>query len=356
MIAVPPMTSLQRVLTTLEHKEPDRVPFFLFLTLHGARLMDMTPREYFSRPDIVVEAQVRMREIFRHDCLYMFFFAAIEHEAWGGTVIYPENGPPNAGAPLVNTLDDINKLLPPRIDDSSGLQKVLRAIELAKSKIGDEAPIIGVVMSPFSLPVMQLGFEAYIKLIFERPDLFEHLMKINEIFCAEWANAQIRAGATVICYFDPLSSPSMMPCSEFLTKSSKVAQRMLAAISAPMAMHLASGRIESILQSISELGFAAVGVSVDEDLATLKQRSSKRITLLGNLNGIAMRQWTQEQAAYYVRECITKAAKGGGYILADNHGEIPLMVQDDFLMAISDAVHRWGRYPISPAVDHGVKT
>lgn len=32
-----PMTSLQRVLTTLGHKEPDRVPLFLLLTMHGAK-------------------------------------------------------------------------------------------------------------------------------------------------------------------------------------------------------------------------------------------------------------------------------------------------------------------------------
>jgi len=31
------MTSLERVLTTLGHNEPDRVPLFLLLTMHGAK-------------------------------------------------------------------------------------------------------------------------------------------------------------------------------------------------------------------------------------------------------------------------------------------------------------------------------
>ena len=30
-------SSLQRVLTTLSHREPDRVPLFLLLTTHGAK-------------------------------------------------------------------------------------------------------------------------------------------------------------------------------------------------------------------------------------------------------------------------------------------------------------------------------
>ncbi|MCU7940961.1 MAG: hypothetical protein KZQ64_08975 [gamma proteobacterium symbiont of Bathyaustriella thionipta] len=31
------MTSLQRTLTTLSHKEPDRVPLFLLLSITGAK-------------------------------------------------------------------------------------------------------------------------------------------------------------------------------------------------------------------------------------------------------------------------------------------------------------------------------
>jgi len=42
------MTSLQRVLTTLEHKEPDRVPFFLLATMHGAKELGLSIKEYFS--------------------------------------------------------------------------------------------------------------------------------------------------------------------------------------------------------------------------------------------------------------------------------------------------------------------
>ncbi|HSO82907.1 MAG TPA: methylcobamide--CoM methyltransferase MtbA, partial [Thiocapsa sp.] len=37
---------------------------------------------------------------------------------------------------------------------------------------------------------------------------------------------------------------------------------------------------------------------------------------------------------------------GGGFILSDNHGEIPYQVPEDTLLAISEAVHRWGTYPL----------
>jgi len=89
-----------------------------------------------------------------------------------------------------------------------------------------------------------------------------------------------------------------------------------------------------------------VGVSSLEDLAQLKAAAAGRVSLLGNLNGIEMRRWTPAQAEQQVRRAIAKAGSGGGFLLSDNHGEIPWAVPDDVLLAIREAVDRWGRYPL----------
>lgn len=188
----PPMTSLQRVLTTLGHHEPDRVPCFLLVTSHGARSLGMSIKDYFAGSETVVEGQLRMRARYGHDCLYAFYYAPIEVEAWGGEVIYCDDGPPNSGEPFIGRFEDIARLEPPRVADCHCLAKVLRAIAQLKAQANGEAPIIGVVMSPFSVPVMQLGFDRYLELMHERPALFERLMRINEEFCVAWANASFR--------------------------------------------------------------------------------------------------------------------------------------------------------------------
>ena len=59
-------SSLQRVLTTLSHREPDRVPLFLLLTTHGAKELGLGIREYFSRPEYVAEGQLRLQRKFGH--------------------------------------------------------------------------------------------------------------------------------------------------------------------------------------------------------------------------------------------------------------------------------------------------
>ena len=191
------MTSLQRVLTTLGHREPDRVPRFLLLTMHGARELNLSIREYFSEAKHVVAGQLRMRARYGNDCLYPFFYAAIEVEAMGGEVIFVGDGPPNAGRPLIGDPEAIPSLVWPDPAASPVLRRVLEAIAGLKAAVGEEAPIVGVVMSPFSLPVMQLGFDRYLEVIYDRPDLFRALMAANEggFRQGHWRATQLRDGA-----------------------------------------------------------------------------------------------------------------------------------------------------------------
>ena len=340
------MTSMQRVLTTLSHKEPDRVPLFLLLSLHGSKELGLSIKDYFTKAENVVEGQLRLRAKFNHDCLYSFFYAPVEIEAWNGEVIFRDDGPPNSGTPFIGAPEQILHLKPPAIEESPCLLRVLRATELMKARVGDDCPIIGVAMSPFSLPVMQMGFEHYLDLMTNQPELFDRLMQVNEEFCVTWANAQLKAGATAICYFDPVSSTTIVPPDIYRRTGFAVAKRTLARILGPTATHMASGRSLPILDDIAHTGTAVVGVSGLEDLAKIKDTCRGKLTVLGNLNGIEMRRWNTEQAEAAVRKAIAQAGPGGGFILSDNHGEIPWQVPDEVLLTIAESTRRWGVYPI----------
>ena len=341
-----PMNSLERVLTTLGHQEADRTPFFLLLTMHGAKELGLSIQEYFSNPEAVAEGQLRLRKKFRHDCFNSFFYAPIEIEAWGAEVIYRTDGPPNSGEPFLRKLQDIQTLKAPSVKESPCLQKVLKATELMKARSHNDVPIIGVVMSPFSLPVMQMGFAKYLELLYTEPALFNILMQINEDFCVEWANAQLDAGATAICYFDPISSSSMIPRELYLRTGHEVAKKTLCRIHGPGATHLASGRVLPIIDDIVETGTAVLGCSCEENLREIKNHCRGKLSVLGNLNGIEMARWTAREAEDAVKRALAAAAPGGGFILSDAHGEIPFQVPDEVLSAISEAVYRWGRYPL----------
>jgi uroporphyrinogen decarboxylase len=340
------MTPMERVLATMGHKEPDRVPLFLLMTMHGAKELGLPIRTYFSKPEYVAEGQVRLQKKYGGDCFYPLFYAAAEAEAWGSETIFREDGPPNAGAPVIRRPEAIEKLEVPVIEECPALVNTLRCIELLKPRAGSDIPIICAVVSPFSAPVMQMGFEAYLDLIYNQRDLFFTLMKKNEEFCVAWSNALFEAGVTALGYFDPLASPDMIPRDLYRETGLVVARRVLPQIHGPMVAHLASGRTLPVIGDLAETGFAGVGVSTNDDLAAVKQACRDRLTILGNLNGITMRHWTPEEAERQVRETIQRAGRGGGFILADNHGEIPWQVPDSVLSAIGRAVRKHGTYPL----------
>lgn len=80
-------------------------------------------------------------------------------------------------------------------------------------------------------------------------------MAANIEFTVEWANAQLDAGATAICYFDPVSTTSIR-ASFTWTTGMDVARRVLPRIKGPTATHMASGRVMPILGDIADTGTA----------------------------------------------------------------------------------------------------
>ncbi len=341
------MSSIERTFAALSHKEPDRVPVFLLLTMHGAKLLDIPLDRYLTSSDHIIKAQLKMRELFGHDCYYSLGYAAAESSAFGGEVLFFEDGPPNAGAPVIQKAADIDDLDVPSVDASPALQSVLRTIQGLKNKSKGDVPIIGVVMSPFSLPVMQMGFSSYLDLMFvENDDRFHRLMEINQSFCVEWANRQLEEGATAIGYFDPVSSPTIITREHFLKTGFKVAKGTISRIKGPVVTHFASGRCMNILEDVVQTGTLAVGVSSLEDLSDLKAKSSGKLSLIGNLNGIEMPRWGLAETELHVKTAINKAGIGGGFILSDNHGEIPYQVPWDVLRWIMNAAVKHGTYPL----------
>lgn len=337
------MNSYERVMTTLSHRETDRVPVFLFLTVHGAKELSLELKEYFSKAEYIVEGQLRMVKRYGHDCVYPFFYGAKEFEAFGGDVVFYRDGPPNTGKPLIQDNNDIDMLKVPRSEESLVLREPLKAIELLAGKVKGQIPIISAVIAPFSLPAMLMGFERWLNLLlFGEEELREKLLRLTRDFCVSWANAQLDAGADAIGFFDPLATSDMLTREQFLRFDFELARETISKIKGPVAYAGAGGRFQHIIDLLPKTGAAAVVISSKDDLGSVKRNVGEKINIFGNLNNIEMVDWTPEKAEEEVKRCIEQGAKGGGYIVADQHGELPYYVEDRVLKRIVDAVGRFG--------------
>ena len=96
------MTSMGRVICAILHKESDRVPQMLLLSMYGAKERQISIQEYFSKLNVVTETPLMMKRKYHNECLYTFSHAAAELEAYGGGAIFYEDGPPNSGDPIIH--------------------------------------------------------------------------------------------------------------------------------------------------------------------------------------------------------------------------------------------------------------
>ncbi len=341
------MSSAERVTTALSFQEPDRVPFNLPVSLKGAGDLGLSLKEYFSRSEAVFEAQMKALKLYGHDVASGYFYTASEAEAWGQDVVFYEDGPPNAAEPIIRSPEDIDRLEVPDIRRVPVLRRCLETTRMLKDELNGRVPLAGVTISPFSLPIMQMGFGPYLDLIHDRDRRFQLLMELNKRFVADWANAQIDAGADMLIYYDPMSSPTIIPPALYAETGLSIARSVIPLIKGPTAVHFASGVCLPILDMVIETGTGGVGVSTNEDIGEVKRRAGGKLAVMGNLNAIEMRRWNCEEAEEAVKSIIKSAGAGGGLVLTDNHGEIPLQIPCEVLEAVAEAVRKWGRYPLS---------
>ncbi|MHA1674866.1 MAG: uroporphyrinogen decarboxylase family protein [Promethearchaeota archaeon] len=337
------LTSMDRIVGTLQQKEVDRVPFILALTHHGAIELGISIEDYYKSPENVIKGQILLQEKYQDDAVMGANFFAMEIEGWGGDVLYSKDGPPNTGRPPIRDFEMIDSLASPSFDHLPSYQNTLDIIAGLKEHFGSSMPIVGGVLAPFSLPIVQMGFDRYIELIYEHPDEFKKLMELNIEYSSKWANAQTKAGATFIVSFNPLASSDMIPRDIFLDKGYPVAERTFQKMEGLYGIHLASGRATKTFHDLARLKPIVIGVSASDNVKDLLLSYEMGPTILGNLSGINMVKWTSEQTSQIVKDLLSDVKSLGRLILADNHGEIPYYVPESNLLAISQAMDQYGR-------------
>jgi uroporphyrinogen decarboxylase len=343
------ITPAARLAAALEHREADRVPFFLPATLHGARFLGVSLPRYLESEALVVEGQVRLLELVGHDAVSSFLCAAAEVEAFGGEVHLFPDGPPNAGEPPLRSVQALERLAPPEPDASPMLRRSLAITAALRQRVGDELPVLAGAVGPLSLPAMQVGLGRWFELLQDAPEVAERLLRVNEAWCVRLANAFLAAGASAVALSEPLASPAMIPLARYRAVGLPALRRTIAAIHGPVAVSTACAACGGVAADLAEAGAAAVGLAASDDLAAAKRALRGRAAVMGNLNGLAMRHWSDADADAAVRAAIAAAGAGGGFVLSEHHGEVPFHVPDRVLRAVGDAVRRWGRYPLAGA-------
>jgi uroporphyrinogen decarboxylase len=190
--------------------------------------------------------------------------------------------------------------------------------------------------------------------IIRNPGLIERLNEIVLDYNLRYIRNCIELGADIIWVtgdYAMTTGPMVSPehIERFAIKPLKAQVEQCQKWGVPCLKHT-DGNIWDIFEMLIDTGIAGIHPIDPEsgmDIGEAKDRYGDRICLIGNIDcGPLLTLGTPEEVRQAVRECISKAGKGGGLICTSSNS-IHSGVKPENYLAMVKAIKEYGRYPLS---------
>src|SRR5262245_44484428 len=262
-------------------------------------------------------ADVTLQPVRRHDVDAAVVFADIMTPvvAMGAAVELVEGVGPVLAEP-VRTLADVGRLRVPGFPDAA--QAVFDAIAIVRRELRPDQAVVGFCGGPFTVAGYLVegrpsrDFAITKSLMYSEPQVWHALVdKLSAAF-ADYAVAQVRAGADVVQLFDSwVGALSPADYVDFVAASSGRVLDAVAAEGAPT-IHFGTGTSASTLVEMSNAGGDVIGldwrVPLDEAWDLLEGRGVQ-----GNLDpAVLLGPW--ERIERCTRDVLDRAARRPGHI------------------------------------------
>ena len=362
------MNGCERILTTLSHQEPDRVPLYI----HGIneRPIILIAREFMEGlppPDKTFYDMTDGEKITILDALFAVHekhdidgFTALEfgHEkrigpeevedAWG--VVYQLNpfGLPVAKHHPVREKSDLNGFTPPVPQREN-----LLLLSAARDRFGAKKAIFWMMRGTFVLSWRLAGMENLMLKMFDDPEFVHGLAQMTFEYNVQLLDLLVEAGLDVLIIEDdiadknfPLISPDQFKA--FINPYNRRLVELGHEKGLKVIRH-SDGNLWPLLDTLLDSGYDGLNPLEPQagmDLGRLKAYCGDRLCLLGNIDCIdLLPNGTVGQVETAVQKAIDDAGHGGGLIICSSNSLHP-GVNPDNCIAMFNATKTYGRYPL----------
>ncbi len=300
-----------------------------------------------KNPELVAEVTLQPLARFPLDTAILFSDILTIPDAMGLGLYFAEGEGPQFQRPLQNEAD-IRKLPVP--DPDLDLRYVLDGVRAIKQALNGSVPLIGFSGSPFTLACYMIeggGSRDFFRtktMLYERPDLLRHILKINTQAVIDYLQAQIAAGVDAVMIFDTwggVLAPeayrefSLAPMTEIINAVNRNATQVT-----PSIIFTKGGG--AWLPEIAATGCSAVGLDWMTDIATARKQVGHKVALQGNMDPAVLFA-SPKIITQQVANVLAGYGQGDGHIFNLGHG-ISQFTPPEHAEAMVEAVHQ-----LSPA-------
>ncbi|MEM2165275.1 MAG: uroporphyrinogen decarboxylase family protein [Candidatus Bathyarchaeia archaeon] len=257
-------------------------------------------------------------------------------EAFGAKLEWIEGELPRVSKPILEDIDDMDRLSLPDPWKDGRIPIHLEAIERVYRTVGGEVPVFSYVPGPLTLSSLLLGSIKTLRYLYFEPSKLEKLMDLVCRASILFAEAKIESGCDIIVVADPTSSivkPSVF--NEHISPYIEYILKCVGAKAIP-SLHIC-GDTSRILTSIGKLSTRIFEVDTPVDIGYARRILSS-ICVMGNVSTTLLKLGKPDDIRREVLECIRKAGMYG-YIVSSGC-EIPYGTPIENVKAMVDSTIR----------------
>jgi len=347
------MTPMERVMKTLKHEEPDRVPvLFLALTI-GASEAGVEVREYATNGKAMATGQLNFLNKYRVDGLVAMSDVASYADAFGCVSKFYDGKleTPVIAEHVVKDWRDWEKIEVIDPTKDGRIPPMLEACRILKDELGDSVPVMGTAPSPITWATWLQDMGGVMKDVKRHPEELKRGLMVIAESSLETARAFVAAGADAIMMNVTRCTREILTAEQYEEFGKPYDLHVLNALKdvAPAMLHVCG--VNPMLDILVE-SYPVVAVNWWDrgtltSLKDAKKGFGGKVTLVGGLDQTReLLTGTPEQVEAQARDAIQQAAKGGGFVLSGGC-ELSAINPPENILAAVRAAEEYGRYPIA---------
>ena len=306
----PSMSPKRRFLTAMLGGAVDRVPVGNVVSVITVELMEIA-QAWFPEAHLNSEAMARLAavsyEVLGYDTVMPI--ASVTQEAsalgcevdWGAIDLMP--------TVKTHPFAEMQEFqIPDRWIEAPAVQVVLDALEILRKEYGERVVIVGKVMGPWTLSYHMMGVEDFLISTLQIQARAQRSLEILKSVTIDFAVAQMRAGADVICLADHATGGMVSPdmYRDFLLP---IHQEIVTEIGCPTVLHCC-GNTTDRLRYFVETGLDCYHFESQVNADEAVSIAAGKMTLIGNINNPeVLLAGTREQVAEACREAIVRGVQ-----------------------------------------------
>lgn len=315
---------MERVVTTLQHKEPDRVPVYPIISGASRRLIGANYRDWSTNAELCSKALLKAREEFDLDCIVSLIDLSIECTAWGQELIFPEDeaAHPDYSKSVIQEIEDYNNIKKVDYKTSERMMMHIDTCKQLVEKANGEFPVVAFVFGPLgTLSMLRNQQDMYLDLYDDPDAVKEAAAEINETL-KDYCRALMKTGINGIMLDTLFASGSIMSKAMWCEMEGDLVKGLADVIREEgglVMIHNCGEKIyfDAQIKYMNPCAISFLYPADDcKDFAEVKEKYGDKVTLIGCVTPATAVIGTDED---WDRECknnMDDMKKGGGFMLA----------------------------------------